>query len=139
MKRILQGFTALILLGSLTISLAQSPSYPRNVTVCWTHPTHYELEPGETVAAEIQDGDLAHTRIVGNRHSGEIVLDENVPMQGLPGSQQCQTFVGAIPNSGTYNFVGYSVTIEDISSDASNSAEKKYTGKPQVATGVVAQ
>jgi hypothetical protein len=139
MKRIFQFLTALILLGSLTISVAQSPTYPRDLTLCWTHPTHYELEPGQTVAAEIQDGDLDHTRLTGIRHTGESILDQQVPMQGLPGSQQCQTFVGQIPLPGTYTFEGYSVTVDATSSDASNQAVKKYTGKPNPASGLGVQ
>lgn len=137
MKKLVFAFFTIVLLGSLTF--AQSPMYPRDVTVCWTHPTHYVLEEGETVPAEIQDGDLAYTKIVGTRHSGEMILDSDVPMQGLPGSVQCQTFVGAIPQPGTYTFLGYTVTVDDISSDASNAAAKKYTGKPQPATGLGVQ
>ena len=139
MRKLLKFVIASLLLGSLTVTVAQSPSYPRDLTLCWTHPTHYELEPGQTVAAEIQDGDLDHTRLTGLRHSGESILDQQVPMQGLPGSAQCQTFVGQIPLPGTYTFEGYSVTIDGTSSVASNQAVKKYTGKPNPASGLAVQ
>jgi len=122
MKRILQGFIAFLLLGSIT--LAQSPSYPRDVTLCWTHPTLYED------STTIQDGDIAHTRITGTRHSGETIVDTTSAMTVLPGAVQCQTLVGAIPQPGTYTFLAYTVTVDAISSDASNSADKKFTGKP---------
>lgn len=122
MKRILQGFIAFLLLGSIT--LAQSPSYPRDVSLCWTHPTQYE--DGTT----IQDGDIAYTKLTGTRHSGEMVIDTDSAMTVLPGAVQCQTLVGAVPQPGTYTFLAYTVTVDDISSDASNSTEKKYTGKP---------
>jgi len=131
MKRILQGFIAFLLLGSIT--LAQSPSYPRDAILCWTHPTLYE--DGTT----IQDGDLAHTRLTGTRHSGETIVDQNVTVVGLPGAQQCQTLVGIVPQPGTYTFLAYAVTVDDISSDASNPADKKYTGKPLPPEGLGVQ
>ncbi|MHA2047655.1 MAG: hypothetical protein ACW99G_22975 [Candidatus Thorarchaeota archaeon] len=131
MKSLLQALIAFLLLGSITF--AQSPSYPRDAILCWTHPTLYE--DGTT----IQDGDLAHTRVTGIRHSGETVVDQNIPMVGLPGAQQCQTLVGVIPQPGTYTFVAYSVTVDDISSDPSNTAAKKYTGKPNPPEGLGVQ
>ncbi len=139
MKKLIQCVTAALLLGSLTITVAQSPSYPRAATVCWTHPTHYELLPGQTTADPIQDGDLANTRITAERQNALVVIDELVPVSGVPGSAQCKTFVGAIPQPGTYTFVGYSITVDDISSDASASAVKRYTGKPQAPNGLGVQ
>ena len=132
MKKLIRCAIAALLLGSITITVAQSPSYPRDAIVCWTHPTHYELLPGETVADPIQDGDLANTRITADRQNALVVIDELVPVTGVPGSAQCKTFVGAIPQPGTYTFVGYSITVDDISSVASAAAVKRYTGKPQV-------
>lgn len=123
MKQLLQIVITIVLFGSLTIQ-AQSPSYPRDATLCWVHPTLYEDN------TSIQDGDIAHTQLVGVRHSGETVIDFNAPMNVTPGATQCQTLVGAIPQPGTYTFLAYTVTIDDISSDASNTAVKKYTGKP---------
>ncbi len=131
MKRILQGFITFLLLGSITF--AQSPSYPRDVSLCWTHPTLYE--DGTT----IQDGDIAHTRLTGTRHSGETILDTTSAMTVIPGAVQCQTLVGAVPQPGTYTFLAYTVTVDDISSDASNSSSKKYTGKPLPPEGLGVQ
>ena len=132
MKKLIRCVIAALLLGSLTITVAQTPTYPRDAIVCWTHPTHYELLPGQTTADPIQDGDLANTRITGERQNALVVIDELVPVTGVPGSAQCKTFVGSIPQPGTYTFVGYSITVDDISSEASASAVKRYTGKPQV-------
>ena len=139
MKKLIQYVIAALLIGSITVSVAQAPSYPRDAIVCWTHPTHYELLPGQTDADPILDGDLANTRITAERQSALVVIDELVPVSGVPGSAQCKTFVGAIPQPGTYTFVGYSITVDDISSDASAAAVKKYTGKPQPPSGLGVQ
>jgi len=130
MKRLLQGFIAFLLFGSITF--AQS-NYPRDVTLCWTHPTLYE--DGTT----IEDGDLRGTFIHGERQNLLVILDEEVPITGVPGSMQCQTFVGAIPQPGTYTFTAFAITVDDISSDASNAAIKKYTGKPLPPEGLGVQ
>jgi hypothetical protein len=106
------------------VAFAQQ-DYPRDITYCWTLPTQY------VDGSDIQPGDLASTRIVTERNDGTPVLDELVAVgQLLPGENQCQTFVGVIPQPGTYNGVAYAITIDDISSDASGTAIKKYTGKP---------
>lgn len=139
MRKLFQFFIAALLLGSLTITSAQSPTYPRDAIVCWTHPTEYELLPGQTVADPIQDGDLANTRITAERQNGIVIIDELVPVTGVPGSAQCKTFVGAVPQPGTYTFLGYSITVDDISSDASAAAVKKYTGKPRPPAGLGVQ
>ncbi len=124
-----------LILGLLFTSVVfgQAPSYPRDITLCWTHPTQYED------GTDIQDGDLAGTRLTVDRHDAVRAVDVLVPMQGLPGSAQCSTQVGAIPQPGTYTAYAYAVTVDDISSDASNPSSKKYTGKPLPATGLVAQ
>lgn len=139
MKRLLKFVIASLLIGSITVTVAQTPSYPRDAIVCWTHPTEYELLPGQTVADPILDGDLANTRITAERQNALVVIDELVPVTGVPGSAQCKTFVGAIPQPGTYTFVGYSITVDDISSDASAAAVKKYTGKPNPPNGLGVQ
>jgi hypothetical protein len=107
------------------LTLAQS-SYPRDISHCWTLPSL------NTDGSSIQDGDLSHVRIVTVRNSGETVLDTNIPIGDLlPGDRQCFNSVGAIPGPGQYASVAYAVTVDDISSDASNEAYKRYTGKPQ--------
>lgn len=132
MKKLFRLLVAAVLFGSLTIQ-AQAPDYPRNAILCWTHPTLYE--DGTT----IEDGDLRGTHVHGERQNLLVILDQEVPMQGLPGSTQCQTFVGIIPQPGTYTFTAFAITVDDISSDASNTAIKKYTGKPNPPNGLGVQ
>lgn len=106
------------------VAFAQQ-DYPRDITYCWNLPTKYVDN------TDIQPGDLASTRIVTTRQDGTLVLDELVVVGTLlPGERQCQTFVGVIPQPGTYTGVAYAITVDDISSDASNESLKKYTGKP---------
>lgn len=113
-----------ILLFMPMLAFAQS-DYPRDITYCWTLPTQYV--DGTTIAA----GDLATTRIVSSRNSGEAIIDQLVPVgTTLPGENMCFTFVGAVPSPGTYVAVAYAITIDDVSSDASNESTKKFTGKP---------
>jgi hypothetical protein len=118
------------ILIALTLLLMMAPAsaqqdYPRDIAYCWTLPTQY------VDGTDIQEGDLASTRIVTQRNDGTLILDELVPVGTLlPGAAQCQTFVGAVPQPGTYIGVAYAITIDDISSDASGAATKKFTGKP---------
>ena len=118
MKRII----ALSLLLAST-ALAQQ-DYPRDITYCWVLPSQY------VDGSAIQEGDLASTRIVSERNDGTQVLDEMVPVNTSPGGSQCKTFVGVIPQPGTYLAVAYAITVDDISSDASDVASRKFTGKP---------
>ncbi len=103
---------------------AFAADYPRDVTLAWNHPTEY------TDGSLILDGDLANTLLQCDRNDGTRVVDELVPVVGLPGDRQAQAFVGAIPLPGTYTCFGYSITVDGTSSDASNSVVKRYTGKP---------
>ncbi len=124
-----------LILGLLFTSVVfgQSPSYPRDITVCWTHPVLYED------GTDIQPGDLSNTRLTIDRHDGARVLDVSVPNEGIPGSAQCSTQVGVIPQPGTYTVFGYAITVDSISSDASNPSAKKYTGKPTPPRGLAVQ
>jgi hypothetical protein len=124
-----------IMLGMLLTSIAfgQAPNYPRDISLCWTHPTLYED------GTDIQPGDLGNTRLTLNRHDGTQVMDVSVPMVGDPGTQQCSTQVGVIPQPGTYTALAYAITVDSISSDASNPASKKYTGKPLPPSGTAVQ
>lgn len=117
-------FVALALM-LLAAPLFAQQDYPRDINYCWNLPTKYVDN------TDIQPGDLASTRIVTERQDGTVVLDELVPVGTLlPGERQCRTFVGVIPQPGTYTGVAYAITVDDISSDASGAAVKKFTGKP---------
>jgi hypothetical protein len=89
--------------------------------------------------SDIQDGDLASTRLTVDRHDGSRAVDTLIATVGLPGDRQCVTLVGDIPIPGTYTSFAYAITIDDTSSDASNAAVKKYTGKPNPPVNVASQ
>lgn len=119
----MKKFWLLFLLLPITAMAQQD--YPRDITYCWTLPTQY------VDGSVIEAGDLATTRIAASRNSGESIFDELIPVgTTLPGERQCHTFVGAIPGPGTYLAVAFAITIDDVSSDASNEASRKFTGKP---------
>jgi hypothetical protein len=123
----------MLLLLFLAIPASAQQDYPRDVSYCWTLPTEY------VDGTPIQAGDLANTRIVVTRQSGETVIDGLVPI-GInnPGDRQCFSFASGIPQPGTYTALAYAITVDDISSDASNEAIKKFTGKPKPATSLEA-
>jgi hypothetical protein len=109
----------------LLFTAAYAADYPRDITYCWSLPLKY------VDGTDILAGDLASTRIVTTRNDGSQIIDELVAVgQLLPGANQCQTFVGAIPQPGTYTGVAYAITVDDISSDPSGEAVKRFTGKP---------
>ena len=115
---------AFVLFLLAPVALAQQ-DYPRDIDYCWTLPTKY------VDGTDIQPGDLASTRIVSVRQDNTVAIDELVPVGTvLPGERQCHTFAGSIPQPGTYTAVAYAITVDDISSDASAEAVKKFTGKP---------
>jgi hypothetical protein len=116
--------TVLIMLLLGAAAVAQQ-NYPRDITLSWTAPVLY------VDGTAIQQGDLKETRIYCERNDGSVVIDEAVPMIGGPGDPQEYVFSGAIPQPGTYTCTSFAVTIDDISSDASDPATIKYTGKPQ--------
>lgn len=123
MEILMKKFWA-ILLFMPTLAFAQS-DYPRDITYCWTLPTEY------VDGTLIEAGELATTRIAASRNSGESILDQLVPVgTTLPGERMCFTFVGAVPNPGTYVALAYAITVDGASSDASNTSTKKFTGKP---------
>ena len=119
-------YSAILLLLLSSIAYGQQ-NYPLDVTLCWTNPTEY------TDNSLIQDGDIASVRITGARHDGTALPDQSV-VSDAPGLRQCATFTGVIPQPGTYSFFAYAITVDSISSDASNQADKKYTGKPKPIT-----
>lgn len=104
---------------------AAQQDYPRDITLSWTNPSL------NTDGSQIQPGELKEIRLKCDRHDGTNAFDILVPLtdQG-PGDAMAQTVVGGIPQPGTYSCVGFAINIDDISSDASGVATRKYTGKP---------
>ena len=133
MKILYLGLTLLLatLLLASNITFAQSPSYPRDITLCWNHPTHYvSIDGGVTPGELILDGDLAFTRLTIDRHDGVRSTDTQIVVIGLPGERQCAPLTSEIPKPGKYTAFAYAITVDGTSSDASNASERRYTGKP---------
>lgn len=116
--------TLLLLLLSSTASAQQG--YPRDITLSWVWPTTY------VDTTLIQDGDLRGGDLFCFRNQDTVPVIDTLPVviAGLPGSPQTETFVGVIPQPGTYHCFLTAVTVDAISSDFSNEATKKFTGKP---------
>ena len=106
------------------VALAQQ-LFPADLTLSWTNASQYE--DGTAIAA----GDLASVRVECVRNNDTTpTFTATVPVTG-EGQPQSETFTGAIPNPGTYTCVAYSILFDGTESVASNSAEKKYTGRPR--------
>ena len=111
----------LLLVGSTAFA---QQAYPRDITLSWTNASQY------TDGSTIEVGDLDSGRGECFRNNDPIAtFTATVPDTG-EGLPQSETFVGVIPGPGTYNCVAYSIVIDGTESDPSNTATKKYIGKP---------
>lgn len=119
--RFLSGLVFLLAAG---IAAAQGPTYPRDITLTVTAPSQY------TDGTQILSTDGLSIEASCTRNDGTLVLDR-APFASsiVPGAEVTQTFVGAIPNSGTYTCRAYAV-VDSISSEPSNDGTKRYTGQP---------
>lgn len=115
----------LVLLALLLAAPAFSQSdYPRDITLDWTNPSQYV--DGSTIEA----GDLDSIRVECFRNNDTVpAFVSTVPDTG-EGAPQSETYTGAIPSPGTYSCVAYAIVVGGAESDASNTATRKYTGKP---------
>ena len=121
MKRL---FLIVVLLSACGVSQAQQ-DFPRDITVSWTNPDSY------VDGTLIEVGDLEFIRIEIYRHNDIVpVFTATIPDNG-EGADQSELFAAAIPKPGTYRIEGYAIVIGGIESDASESAFKKYVGKPR--------
>jgi hypothetical protein len=112
---------ALVLLS--TTAVAQQ-DYPRAITLSWTNPSQY------VDGSVIEAGDLESVRVECVRNNDTVpVFSSTVPVTG-EGVSQSETFTGVIPQPGTYNCVAYAIVVDGTESDPSNTASKKYIGKP---------
>lgn len=96
--------------------------YPLPLELQWQNPALY------VDGTDIGPDELRGTAFICSRHSGEEVINEEIPSAG-PGTVQSTVF--QVNQPGTYTCYAYAITVDDIYSDASNPASKKYTGKPQ--------
>lgn len=114
--------TLVLLVFSASVS-AQS-DYPRDITLSWTNPSQY------VDGSAIEAGDLDSVRVECFRSNDTVpTFVSTVPDTG-EGLPQTETYTAAIPSPGTYTCVAYAIVVGGVESDASNSATRKYTGKP---------
>ena len=114
-------------LGLLVLALpAQAQQdYPRDLTLKITQPTQ------DVFGTLLDPGDLKDNRYECARNDGTIILTNEIkPVRADPGSWQTETWVGVIPQPGTYICFAYVSNIEGAESDASNPHDEKYIGKP---------
>lgn len=116
----------IILVAGLIISSSAfaQQDYPRDITLSWTNTNSY------TDGTVMEAGDIDSVRVECFRQN-EIIpaFTSTVPDTG-EGVAQAETFVGVIPQPGTYNCFAYTIVIDGTESDASNQASGKYVGKP---------
>ena len=116
----------LVLFASLmTFNVCAQQNYPRDITLSWTNTDTFV---GGTL---MEPGDLESVRVECFRHSDPVnpTFTATVPDTG-EGQPQTETFVGVIPQPGTYNCFAYSIVIDGQESDPSDQASSKYVGKP---------
>ena len=138
--------TTLLLISSVTFA---QQDYPLDIQLSWNWPTHYELVPGDSVAAEIQPGDLTAARLTCSRHNGEEAFNTVIPIATgvLPGQRQTQVFTGDIPKPGSYTCLAFARveyttavnTTAFLESRASNATVKRFVGKPGPNENLAAQ
>lgn len=119
--------TAILLLGATSVAYGQQ-DYPRDITLEWVNASQY------VDGTDIEAGDLTGVKVDCYRQNDTVpMLSAIVPATG-EGAAQVETYVGAIPNPGTYRCEAFSIVIGDIYSDASDPTFKKYVGKPKRVT-----
>ena len=115
----------LILTLLFSASAFAQQDYPRDITLSWVNASQYE--DGSTIEA----GDLTNVRIECFRNNDTSPAFTSTVAATGEGASQSETFVGVIPQPGTYECVGYSIIFDGTESVASASAVRKYTGKPK--------
>jgi hypothetical protein len=109
----------------LALPAAAQTLFPQDITFEWTNATQYE--DGSLIAA----GDLTNVRVECFRNNNTVaIINQSFAATG-EGLPQTETLVGAIPQPGTYVCYAYSVLFDGTESAASNSASRKYTGRPK--------
>jgi hypothetical protein len=118
----------LLYLTAVTSMAQSNNSYPRDIVLSWTNASLY------TDDTPIEVGDLTGVKVDCYRGTATVPTLSTIVVPTGKGMAQTQTFVGAIPNSGTYRCEAFSIVIGDIYSLASNSVSKKYVGTPKSIT-----
>jgi hypothetical protein len=138
----MKRFFLIIALLAAGMAAQAQQNFPRDITISWTNASEYEdvlvngvPEPGGPIEA----GDLDAVRIEIYRQNEAVpVFTATIPDTG-EGAAQTEVFSQAIPRPGTYRIEGYSIVVGGAESDASESAFKKYTGKPRTIVNVTIQ
>ena len=106
--------------------------YPRDITLSWTSADSY------TDGTLMEPGDLTEEHFDCYRQNDTVPIFSITLPAVAEGATRVETFVGAVPNPGTYRCEGFSLTVDDIS-EASLPAFKKYTGKPKAMINLTIQ
>jgi hypothetical protein len=115
----------IVLLAALiSVSAFAQQDYPRDITLSWTNPSQY------VDGSVIDAGDLDSIRVECFRGSETTATFTSTVADTGEGAAQTETYPGVIPNPGTYTCFAYAIVVDGTESDASNSAERKYIGKP---------
>jgi hypothetical protein len=105
--------------------VAQPPTYPRDITLNVTAPSDYV----DGTAIDVNDG-LTLEATCTRTQDGSLALNRQVFTSAVtPGGNVNEVFSGAIPQPGLYECVVYAV-VDAISSDPSNTAQKRFVGQP---------
>jgi hypothetical protein len=127
MKQMLLLIVFLLSAFLLPAKASAQSDYPRDITLSWINPDSYV----DNTLIEAGDLDIIHLDCY---RGNELVpmFSANVPDvgEGLP---QSETYVGIIDKPGTYRCEAFAF-VDGISSDPSEPAFKKYTGKPKAVT-----
>jgi hypothetical protein len=105
-------------------------AFPRDITLSWTNPDSYVPVAPATVGEPIAPGDLESIRVECFRNSETTPAFTRVVPDTGEGQPQSETFVGVIPQPGTYRCFAYATVVGGAESDPSNEALRKFTGKP---------
>lgn len=114
-----------ILLLLLSASAFAQQDYPRDLTLSWTNASQY------VDGSVIEAGDLTGVRIECFRQNDTVPLFTGNFAPTGEGLAQSETFVGVIPNPGTYTCFGYSIVFDGTESDPSVPSSRKFIGKPK--------
>ena len=109
---------------------ASAGGFPQTLTLSWTNASEY------TDATPIEAVDLTGVRIECVRvNDGSALLTATFVPTGV-GLTQSEVFVDVITKAGVYECVGFTIVSDGDESVASNTAPKKFIGKPMTITNV---
>jgi hypothetical protein len=106
------------------VAPAFGAAFPQSLTLSWTNASTYED------GTPIEAVDLTGVRIECIRaNDGSLLVTATFVPTGV-GLSQTETFADVINNAGTYECIGFTIVSDGTESVASNTASKKFIGKP---------